>query len=151
MAERQARARRRVLWRLAKGTAAFALIGLAMLLAYKIGTSIAEIDLQRKDEQIIQLIAEKQALQVASAGLRARAAQAQQQAKDWELRYKTDMPTGDSKVLLDLANRKLGEGVDVARLTSLIDAASKPRVCDDKPETKRVQVKTPTGKIGKAA
>ena len=76
---------------------------------------------------------------------------AQQQAKDWEQRYKADMPAGNSKALLDLANSKLAAGVDIARLTSLINAASNPRVCDDKPETKRVQVKTPIGKAGKEA
>ncbi len=151
MAERQARARRRVIWGVVKWTAALALIGLAGLFAYKTGTSLAEIDVRHKNDKIAELTAELQALQTENAGLRARAAQAQQQIKEAEQRYKAEMPTGDSKALLDLANRKLGEGVDIARLTFLINAASNPRVCDDKPETKRVQVKTPIGKIGKEA
>ena len=151
MAERQARARRRVFWGLVKGTAVFALIGLAMLLAYRTGTSIAEIDEQRVNSQIAQLTGQVQTLQTENAGLRARAAQAQQQIKDVEERYKAQLPAGDSKALLDLANRKLGEGVDMARLTFLINAASNPRVCDEKPESKRVQVKTPIGKAGKEA
>ena len=92
-----------------------------------------------------------QTLQTENAGLRARAAQAQQQIKEVEERYKAQLPAGDSKALLDLANRKLGEGVDMARLTFLINAASNPRVCDEKPETKRLQVKTPIGKTGKEA
>src|SRR4029450_12598060 len=83
--------------------------------------------------------------------LRARAAQAQQQIKAVEEHYKAQLPAGNSKALLDLANRKLGEGVDMARLTFLINAASNPRVCDEKAETKRVQVKTPIGKAGKEA
>jgi hypothetical protein len=78
-------------------------------------------------------------------------AEAQQQAAAWEQRYKADMPAGNSKALLDLANSKLAAGVDIVRLTTLINAASNPRVCDDKPETKRVQVKTPIGKTGKDA
>ena len=151
MAERQARARRRVLWGLVKGTAVFALIGLAMLLAYRTGTSIAEIDEQRINTQIAQLTRQVQTLQTENAGLRARAAQAQQQIKDVEERYKAQLPAGDSKALLDLANSKLSEGVDMARLTFLINAASNPRVCDEKPETKRLQVKTPIGKTGKEA
>lgn len=151
MAERQARARRRVLWGLVKGTAVFALIGLAMLLAYRTGTSIAEIDEQRINTQIAQLTRQVQTLQTENAGLRTRAAQAQQQIKDVEERYKAQLPAGDSKALLDLANSKLSEGVDMARLTFLINAASNPRVCDEKPETKRLQVKTPIGKTGKEA
>jgi hypothetical protein len=151
MAERQARARRRVFWGLVKGTAVFALIGLAMLLAYETGTSIAKIDEQRVNSQIAQLTGQVQTLQTENAGLRARAAQAQAQIKEVEERYKAQLPAGDSKALLDLTNRKLGEGVDMARLTFLINAASNPRVCDEKPETKRVQVKTPIGKAGKEA
>lgn len=151
MAERQAKARRRVMWAVVKWTAAFALIGLAGLFAYKTGTSLAEIDVRNKNDEIAKLTAEKQMLQTENAGLRARAAQAQQQASAWEQRYKADMPSGDSKALLDLTDRKRAEGVDMARLTFLINAASNPRVCDEKPETKRVQVKTPIGKTGKEA
>jgi len=151
MAERQARARRRVIWGVVKWTAALALIGLAGLFAYKTGTSLTEIDVRHKNDKIAELTAQLQVLQTENAGLRARATQAQQQMKEAEQRHKAEMPTGDSKVLLDLANRKLGEGVDVARLTFLINAASNPRVCDDKPETKRLQVKTPIGKTSKEA
>ncbi len=149
MAEREARARRRVIWGVVKWTAALALIGLAGLFAYKTGTSLTEIDVRHKNDKIAELTAQLQVLQTENAGLRARAAQAQQQMKEAEQRHKAEMPTGDSKALLDLANRKLGEGIDVARLTFLINAASNPRVCDDKPETKRLQVKTPIGKTGK--
>ncbi len=151
MAERQARARRRVMWAVAKWTAALALVGLAGMFAYKTGTSLAEIDVRRKNDEIAQLTAQLQALQTENAGLRARTAQAQQQAKEAEQRYKADMPAGNSKALLDLANSKLAAGVDIVRLTFLINAASNPRVCDDKPETRRVQVKTPIGKVGKEA
>jgi hypothetical protein len=150
-ADRQARARRRVLWGLLKGLAAFALIGIAMAAAYKTGNSVADIDIRRLNEQIARLTKETQAWQAEAAGLRAQTAQAQQQIKQWEQRYKADMPSGNSKALLDLANRKLSEGVDVGRLTALINAASNARVCDEKPETKHLQVKTPIGKLGKEA
>jgi hypothetical protein len=151
MAERQARARRRVIWAVVKWAAALALVGLAGMFAYETGTSLAEIDVRRKNDQIAALTTQLQGLQTENAGLRARATQAQQQVKETEERYKAQIPTGDAKALLDLANRKLAEGTDLARLTFLINAASNPRVCDDKPETKRVQVKTPIGKAGKEA
>jgi hypothetical protein len=151
MAERQARARRRVIWALVKGTVALAIITLAGLFVYKTGVSVATIDVRKKNDQIAELTTRLQALQTENGALRAKAAQVQQQAQEAEQRYKAQIPTGDSKTLLDLANRKLADGVDVQRLTFLINAASNQRVCDDKPETKRVQVKTPAGKPGKDA
>jgi len=151
MAERQARARRRVVWAVVKWAAALVLVALASMFAYETGTSLAEIDVRRKNDEIAKLTTQVQTLQTENAGLRARTAQAQQQVKAAEERYKADMPAGNAKAMLDLVNSKLAAGVDLARLTVLINAASNPRVCDDKPETKRVQVKTPIGKAGKEA
>src|SRR5262249_41066293 len=90
-----------------------------------------------------------QSLQTDNANLRVVAAQAQQQAKQWQDRYSGAVPTGNAKTILDLANRKLAEGVSMDRLTLLINTAGNPRVCDDKPEAKRVIVKTPLNKPGK--
>jgi hypothetical protein len=149
LAARQARARRRLLWVLAKWTVALAMIGLAGLFAYKTGTSLAEIDVQRKGEQIAALTDRASALEAENTVLKATASQAQAQARDWEQRYKTEVPTGDRKVILDLATRKLNDGVDIARLTFLISAAANARVCDTELESKRLRVKTPIGKAGK--
>lgn len=148
-ADRQARARRRLLWGGAKWTVALAMIGLAGLFAYRTGTSVGDIDAQRKNEEIARLTAQAQALQTDNAGLKATATLAQTRAQEWEKRYTAEVPTGDRKLLLDLATRKLGEGVDMARLTFLINAASNARVCDTEPESKRLRVKTPIGKAGK--
>jgi hypothetical protein len=149
MADRQARARRRLLWGVAKWTAGLALIGLAGLFAYKTGTSLAEIDAGRKIEQIADLTNRANGLQTENGALKATVAQAQAQAREWEQRYKAEVPTGDRKALLDLATRRLDDGVDVARLTFLINAAANARVCDTEPESKRLRVKTPIGKAGK--
>jgi hypothetical protein len=149
LADRQARARRRLFWGLAKWTVALAMIGLAGGFAYKTGTSLAEIDVQRKSEQIAELTDRAGALQTENTALKATASQAQAQARDWEQRYKAEAPTGDRKVLLDLATRKLDEGVAMTRLTFLINAASNARTCDTEPESKRLRVKTPIGKAGK--
>jgi hypothetical protein len=149
MADRQARARRQMLWGVAKWTVALAMIGLGGLFAYMTGTSVGDINAQRKNEEIARLTAQAQALQTANAALKATATQAQTQAQQWEQRYKAEVPTGDHKLLLDLATRKLNEGVDMARLTFLINAATNARVCDTEPESKRLRVKTPVGKAGK--
>ncbi len=148
-ADRQARARRQLLWGAAKWAVALAMIGYAGRFAYLTGTSVGDIDAQRKNEEIVRLTAQAQALQADNAALKATATQARTQAQQWEQRYKTEVPTGDRKVLLDLATRKLNEGVDTARLSFLINAATNARVCDEETERKRLLVKTPIGKIGK--
>jgi hypothetical protein len=148
-ADRQARARRRLIWGVAKATAALALIGLAGVFAWQTGTSLAELDVRRKSEEIARLSSQIQTLQSDNSALKASAAQAQAQAREWEQRYAADVPTGDPKILLDLAARKLDEGVDMERLTFLIGAAANPRVCDEETERKRLLVKTPIGKVGK--
>jgi outer membrane murein-binding lipoprotein Lpp len=149
LADRQAAARRRLIWAMLKWTLALALIALAGLFAYKTGTSLAELDTQRKNEEIARLSAEVDSLRTEITALRAAAARAEAEARQWEQRYNADVPTGDPKMLLDLAMRRLSEGAEMARLTYLINAAANPRVCDEKPEIKRVMVKTPIGKVGK--
>lgn len=151
LGDRQVRARRRLLWGLAKWTAALAMIGLAGLFVYQTGTSLAEIDVQRKSDQIAELTNQATGLQAENTALKATASQAQARAREWEQRYQAEVPTGDRKLLLDLATRKLEDGVDVARLTFLINAASTARVCDTEPESKRLRVTTPIGKVGKDA
>src|SRR5919109_1856849 len=149
LADRQARARRQLLWGLAKWTVALAMIALGGIFVYMTGASVAKIDVQRKGEQIAELTNRANGLQTENTALKATATQAQAQARDWEQRYKAEVPTGDRKVLLDLATRKLNEGVDMARLTFLINAAANARVCDTEPESKPLRVKTPIGKAGK--
>jgi hypothetical protein len=149
LADRQARVRRQLLWGAVKWTVALAMIGGGLLFAYETGTSLSAIDVQRKDEEIARLTALTQTLQTDNAALKATAAQTHTQGQQWEQRYKSEVPTGDRKLLLDLATRKLNEGVDMARLTFLINAATNARVCDAEPESKRLRVKTPIGKASK--
>jgi FtsZ-binding cell division protein ZapB len=149
LSDRQARARRQLIWGLVKWSVALAGIGLAGLFAYRTGTSLAELDVTRLKERVAALSAQIETLQTDNTNLKAAAAQAQAQAKHWEQRYAADVPTGNPKAILDLAARKLAEGVAMDRLTFLINAAANPRVCDDKPEVKRVIVKTPLNKPGK--
>lgn len=144
--DRQARARRRLIWGIVRWAVALALIGLAGLFAYKTGSTLAELDVSRLQAQVADLSATIQTLRNENATLKATVATADQQAKDWQQRYRAEVPTGDAKAVLDLAQKKLAEGVDVARLQFLIGAAANPRVCDAAPESKRFTVRTPIGK-----
>ena len=149
MADRQARARRRLIVGLVKWAVALAGIALAGLFAYRTGTELAELDVARLDGKVKALTEQVQTLQTDNANLKAVAQQAQQQAKQWEQRYTAEVPSGNAKAILDLASRKLADGVPMDRLTLLINMAGNPRVCDDKPEAKRLIVKTALNKPGK--
>jgi hypothetical protein len=144
--DRQARARRQLIWGLVRWAVALALIGLAGLFAYKTGSTLAELDVSRLQTQLTELQAQIQSLRNENATLKATVATSAQQAKEWQQRFSAEVPTGDAKAVLDLAQKKLAQGVDVARLRFLIDASSNPRVCDAEPETKRFTVRTPIGK-----
>lgn len=150
-ADRQARARRQLLWGVVKWTVALVLVGLAAAWAYQTGTELAQIDLNRLNKEVAELTTQIATLQTENAGLKAAANQAREQVRQAEQRSQAAAPTGDAKVLLDLATQRLNEGVDMARLTFLLDAAANPRVCDPEPESKRFIVKTPIGKAGKEA
>jgi len=151
LSDRQTRARRQLLWSLARWSAALILLGLAAAWAYQTGTELAQIDLRRLNQQVADLTAQVETLQTENAGLKAAATQAREQARQAEQRYQAAAPAGDVKILLDLAQQRLSDGVDMARLTFLLDAAAKPRVCDPEPESKRFTVRLSGGKAGKDA
>src|SRR5262245_44038789 len=123
MADRQARARRRLIMGLVKWAVALAGIALAGLFAYRTGTELAEIDVARLDGKVKALTEQVQTLQTENANLKVVAQQAQQQAKQWEQRYTAEVPSGNAKAILDLASRKLADGVPMDRLTLLINMA----------------------------
>ena len=148
-ADREARARRRLIWSLVRWAVALAGVGVVGIFGYQTGSKLSEMDVARLDGKVQALTAQVEALETDNANLKAGVRQAQAQSKQWEQRYGADMPSGTSKALLDLANRKLAEGVSLDHLTFLINAAGNPRVCDDKPEEKRVIVKTALNKPGK--
>src|SRR5262249_34259788 len=122
-ADREARARRRLIWGLVKWAGAPAGVGVVGLFGYQTGSQLNGRERPRLDGKVQALTAQVEGLQTDNANLKAGIRQAQAQTKQWEQRYGADMPSGTSKALLDLANRKLAEGVSLDRLTFLINAA----------------------------
>lgn len=151
LADRQARGRRQLLWGLVKWTALLILLLVAGLFVYQTGLFVGQNDVQRLTAEVAELTGRVESLQIESAGYKARAAQAQQQLEQMEQRHKAEAPSGDAKVLLDLAQQQLKAGVSMERLTSLLNAAATPRVCDPAPESKRFTVRLSGGKAGKDA
>lgn len=151
LADRQGRGRRQLLWGLVKWTFLLFLALVAALFVYQTGLFVGQDDVQRLQTQVADLTSRVEALQIESAGYKARAAQVQQELQQLEQRRQAELPSGDAKVLLDLAQQQLKAGATMERLTSLLNAAANPRVCDPTPESKRFTVKLSGGKPGKDA
>jgi hypothetical protein len=147
--DRQQRHRRRMLWSAVKWGIALALIFVAGLYAYQTGTSLARIDLKRLEEKVAELTQTIDGLRNENAELKATRAEAEQRAASWEQRYQAEVPTGQAKAIHDLAQQKLREGVDPARIAFVIAAAANPRVCDEEPESRTIMVRTAINKTGK--
>src|SRR5262245_45102215 len=95
--DRQARARRRLIWGIVRWAIALALIGLAGLFAYKTGSTLAELDVSRLQSQITELQSQIQNLRNENATLKATVATSAQRAKEWQQRYQAEAPAGDAK------------------------------------------------------
>lgn len=148
LSDRQARERRQLLWGLVKWTFLGFLALVAGLFVYQTGLFVGQHDVERLENQVTELTSRVEALQIESAGYKARASQAQQELQQLQQRYQSELPSGDAKALLDLAAKRLNDGVQMDRLTFLLQAAS-PRVCDPEPEAQRLIVAVPDVKPGK--
>lgn len=146
--ERQAKARRRLLWNIVRWGAALIGVALAGAFAYKVGADLAAIDVRRLEYKVAELETEVDTLTGEIAAHRAVAAQAEKEAQEWQRRYEADMAAGPAKAVLDLAKKQLAEGVSPERLAFLIAAAANPPVCDPEPESKRFRIRTRIGKSG---
>lgn len=151
LSDRQARERRRLLWGVVKWTFLGFLLLVAGLFVYQTGLFVGQHDVERLENQVTELTSRVEALQIESAGYKARAAQAQQELQQLQQRHQAELPSGEAKALLDLAQQQLKAGVGMERLTFLLNSAAAPRVCDPAPESKRFTVKLTGGKAGKDA
>jgi outer membrane murein-binding lipoprotein Lpp len=147
LSDREARARRRFWWSVARWTIGLAVVLAAGLFAYRTGTLLAERDVAKFEEQVAALTARVEGLEQENAALKAAAAGAKEETAQWAQRYRAEVPSGEGKALYDLVKQKLADGVNRERLSFVIGAAANPRTCDGTPESKRFMVKTGIGKI----
>ncbi|MEQ8356189.1 MAG: hypothetical protein RH942_11675 [Kiloniellaceae bacterium] len=140
--ENRQRRRRRLWWGVTKWSLTLALILAAGVYSYRIGAQLAERDVVKGEERIARLTEEVSGLQQQSAALATDLAKAREVIAGWQARYEREVPTGFVREMMTLVQQKLEAGADEERLVFLVSAADKPRVCDDKPETKRFIVRT---------
>ncbi len=139
---RRSRHRRQMRLRLLKWGAALAAIVIAGVYAYETGNRLAEREVARLDEQIIDLNTRIQQLEQDNLQLAEAARSAKGKVEVWQQRYRQEIPTGDLKALYELTREKLAGGVDSARLAFILRQASQQSDCAETVETKRFYVRT---------
>ena len=141
--ERRARRHRERRWRVIRWLLSLAAIVAAGFYSYETGRRLAEREVVRLQEEIVALNEAIETIEKEKAGLAGGAKAADKRAQDWEQRYRREVPTGPARQLYDLAQTKLDEGVDAARLRFVLSQAREQKVCDEEVQTKRFFVKTP--------
>jgi hypothetical protein len=142
--------RRQAAWSMVRWSLlAVCLLGGAVA-SYRVGVSQSRTEISRLSGDIDRL-------QELNRLMSERAARAEQQAEAAITRYaqlqrvyRSEVPSGELRELLDLAAERLKSGVPAARLRFLLRAATAERRCDRETETKRVPIHTPvnTGPVG---
>ena len=140
--ENRQRRRRRFWWGVTKWALALAIIIAAGVSSHRFGAEVARHEVVRKEARIAELELEVAGLQQQSAALATDRAKARETITAWQTRYQREVPTGFVAEMMDLVKQKLEAGADEERLAFLVAAADKPRVCDERPETKRFIVTT---------
>ncbi|MDX1424291.1 MAG: hypothetical protein R3322_14200 [Kiloniellales bacterium] len=141
--ERRSRRRRQIRLRLLKWAAAVAAIVIAGVYAYETGNRLAEREVTRLEERIVDLNARLKELEQENMQLAEAARTARGKVEVWQQRYRQDVPNGEMKAIYELTREKLAGGVDASRLAFILQQASAGEECAQEVETKRFYVKTP--------
>ena len=123
----------------------FVLIAIAALgaVSYQSGSELAKREVRQLEAQVANLTREVDALRAKSTQLAGDAGAARLRVQDLRRRYNAEVPTGKSRDLLDLVEKKLAAGVGPDRIAFMIEAATEKPECAGKPVTKRFLVRTP--------
>ncbi|MFD2207175.1 hypothetical protein [Kiloniella antarctica] len=130
-------------WALFKWMIALILIGAAGWYSYKVGQDLAKKDVVKLNDKNNELEQTVQALVDLRDKLKAELVNTKQIASEWEGRYRSDVPTGELKVIVTNLQEKISNGVSLDRLGFLISSAENEQACDNNPVTKRFYVNTP--------
>jgi hypothetical protein len=139
----KARRRRAIRWKIAK--AVFVLCGLlaAGMFAYEGGSLLARQEVFSLEKQVKDLNGKLASLEVQNTELMSAAESALERESEWQQRYKTEVPQGQSRELYELLHDRLAAGIEADRLAFVIGQAKNASACDGPTQTKRFLVKTP--------
>ncbi|MGF1563423.1 MAG: hypothetical protein ACFB3T_14740 [Geminicoccaceae bacterium] len=143
--EQRRRRRREFWWRSLRLALFIGVIAAAASYAYQVGVAQNTTEVERLRGDIESLLASNQELQERAGAAMQLARQAKQRADELAERYAAEVPRGDLRLLLDLIEGKLSEGVPAERIGFVVSAVTRERECDPNTETKRFLVRTPVG------
>jgi hypothetical protein len=142
--------RRQAVWSMVRWSLLAACLLGGALASYRVGVSQSRTEIARLGGDIDRL-------QELNRLMSERAARAEQQAEAAITRhaqlqqvYRSEVPRGELRELVDLIAERLRSGVPASRLRFLLREATVERKCDKEVETRRVPVHTPvsTGLVG---
>ncbi len=137
------RDQRRRQWRIVRwlfATVFFLFLGVT---SYWTGSRLAVLEVTRLQQEVDELSTGIAELREQDTLLRARAAEAGENAAQWQARYKAEVPTGNAKELFVLLKSQIDKGADPDRVAFLVETAAGERSCDSETRTRRFLVRTP--------
>lgn len=143
--ERRKRERR---WALTKTLLVLGSIAVAAWLAYAAGRQVGQAQIDALAHQLEETRARLDSIQAENGRLAADAASARQAEAEVRERYEQDVPAGEMAELLDQAQSRLADGVELSRLTFVISAVEPERECRGEPVSRRFLVRTPLHRGG---
>jgi hypothetical protein len=118
------------------------ILSLSSFYAYRTGTRLAGIEIERLQGEVAAASANLASLQEQGAAQRQELRAARSLAARWRRAYERDVPTGKAKTLYDAVVEKLDAGLSRERLAFVIAAADDGRDCDEAAPNKRFLVTT---------
>ncbi len=111
--------------------------------SYWTGSRLAVREVSRLQQEVDELSRGVAELGDRNAQLRTQAAEAGENAAQWQARYKAEVPTGKSRELFALLKSQIDKGADPDRVAFLVRTAADERSCDSETQTRRFLVRTP--------
>ncbi|NJO54987.1 MAG: hypothetical protein HC834_00005, partial [Rhodospirillales bacterium] len=112
-----------------KWLVALCIVGAAGVYSYQMGKRLASTELNRQRETIAALNTQITDLETVNAAQRAQIETAEATGRNWQSLYERDIAIGATKSLFELIQRKTSEGVEIGRLTAVVNAMQPRRAC----------------------
>jgi hypothetical protein len=129
-------------WLLAKLAAALGLLLFAISSAYQVGFSQSATELDRLRHDVGELQEQNRRLTERTASAEQRGAMMVARVAQLEKSFEAKTPKGDAKQLLGLIQQKLEAGIDPERIGFVLSQVDRPRNCDPKTDSRKLQPRT---------
>ncbi|GLQ05326.1 hypothetical protein [Sneathiella chinensis] len=119
------------------------LLSAAGAYGYFEGQAEADRRVANVEDQVLTLTRENERLNDQARDALNRQSTALAEARSWRNKYESEMPAGELRNILELVRTRMNDGLEAARLQSVIQLIQNSQNCDKKPESKRFIVNTP--------